>query len=97
MFEFLQLLARGDVTPIGLLLLIIVCLITGRLVPYWQVEEMKQKLKSYEEKAPQLLVEVQKLIDLQQEENARERAKRILEEKEPPQVITWVIKDDKAE
>lgn len=68
MQELLQFLMTGEVTITGLLLFMIACLLTGRVVPYWQVSEMKEKLKAYEEKAPNLIVEVQKLIDIQQEE-----------------------------
>lgn len=89
MIDFLKVLAEGDVTSKGLLLLAIFCLITGRLVPYWQVDEMREKLKGYEEKAPQLLKEVEKLIELQKQEN--KQAELSATKRTGPRVVNRVV------
>lgn len=67
--ELLKFLTTGEVTTTGILLFIIVLLVTGRVVPYWQVSEMKEKLKAYEAKAPDLIETMQELIAIQEEEN----------------------------
>ncbi len=47
---------------ITLLLLFIVGLLTKRFVPWWVHEEALRKLREYEEAAPELITQVQRLV-----------------------------------
>ena len=69
MEELTRLATTGEVTTTGLLLFMILCLLTGRITPWWQVKGIKDKLEEYEKAAPQLIDEVQKLIALQERES----------------------------
>jgi type III secretory pathway component EscV len=69
--ELIKTMINGQVTTTGLLLFMITCLLKGWVVPFWQIKEMKDKLTAYEKKAPDLISEVQKLVEIQKEENAR--------------------------
>lgn len=73
MDEIFKFLIQGELTFKGFLLFIIFCLMKGWLVPFWQVQEMKDKLKAYDEKAPNLMNTMNRLSDILEEENEREK------------------------
>lgn len=75
MEELFRVLMQGEVTAMSMTLLLLFLVISGRLVPWWQVNDYKEQLKAaneklddYEDKAPRLIEEVQTLINLKREE-----------------------------
>ena len=63
-----QLLSQ-DLSVTTLLAIFIVGLFTKRFVPWWIHEEVLNKLKEYEETAPQLVDEMQKVLTLLEDPN----------------------------
>lgn len=59
----LELLIGNDTAVITLLLLFIIGLLTKRFVPWWVHEEVLEKLSEYEKTAPELISEVQRLLN----------------------------------
>lgn len=56
----------GDLSAASLMFLFIVGLLTRRFVPWWVYEDVLTKLEEYEEAAPELLEQVDTLIDMLQ-------------------------------
>lgn len=54
---------NGDLDAASLLLLFIIGILTKRFVPWWIHEEVLEKLKEYEDAAPELLDEITTLIE----------------------------------
>ena len=60
----IQVLLTAMMTPQGMAIVLVALFITKRLVPYWQYDEVLNKLKRYEEQTPVLLIEFDKLKQL---------------------------------
>ncbi len=60
-------LIGNDTAVITMLLLFITGLLTKRFVPWWVHEDVLRKLEEYEEAAPELITEVQRLMSLLEE------------------------------
>lgn len=56
-------LLSGDLNVTTLLILFIVALLTKRFVPWWVYEAMEERLRLYEEEAPELIKEVKELLN----------------------------------
>lgn len=61
-------LLQGDLNTITLLAAIIVGIFTKRIIPWWIHDEVVQKLKAYEEAAPELITQIRGLMDIIQEQ-----------------------------
>jgi hypothetical protein len=74
-----DLLIGNDTAVITMLLLFITGLLTKRFVPWWVYEDVVKKLKEYEEAAPELITEVQRLMTLLEdtESIATPRARKV--------------------
>lgn len=72
MESLLTLLLSGD-TSTTMLLLFILGLLTKRIVPWYVHEEVVEKLKKYEEQAPEMVEQMELVIKLlEREEKLRE-------------------------
>ena len=60
---------NGDLDVVTLLFLFITGLLTKRFVPWWVHEEVLEKLKAYEDAAPELITDVRRLIELIDEDD----------------------------
>lgn len=69
----LELLVGNDTAVITMLLLFITALLTKRVVPWYVHEEALNKLKKYEDAAPGLISEVNRLMDVIDKQEKTER------------------------
>ena len=60
---------NGDLDVVTLLFLFITGLLTKRFVPWWVYEDVLEKLKAYEDAAPELITDVRRLIALVDEDD----------------------------
>lgn len=67
-----KLLIGNDTAVITLLLLFITALLTKRIVPWYVHQEALDKLKKYEDAAPGLIENIQRLMEIYEQEEQGE-------------------------
>lgn len=77
-----------DVSVVALLGAFIVGLLTKRFVPWWVYEEALKKLREYEETAPELIDEMQKMMAILEDPKTIERLNIVAPQVKTVDVVT---------